>query len=337
MHRRLAFTIFRCGVSSFSTHTATPIGSANVIRALDVHGVVAFVEKLGVSKLHAAKLLDQEVDGATLLEMTEDKLCDRCGLPLGSASAIMRAVSEAQSATLTIFPPKKQGETNNPIKVRLTPAIFHVKYVLSNAPLRLMSKHGAFLRELVTLEEAVEATRDGTTFLCSSRSFGDDLESVRGFVDNSANALEQETTRALADDEFLTRELGHLEAVNAAEHFTVSQRGDGKLLKKLEADGLVVGGHVALLNSVKHTPAIEHVNKVIEDAAKLTLMLTDFANVTTNPRNVKKQLLPFTRVVPFISGNNFSATVEAKCREKGVGFTRPDGSGFIVVSQANLK
>jgi hypothetical protein len=209
MHRRLACTIFRFGASSLSTHTAMPFGSANVIRALDVHGVVAFVEKLGVSKLHAAKLLDQEVDGAALLVITEDKLRS-CGLPLGSASAIMRAiapaVSEAQSATLTIFPPKKQGEANNPIKVRLTPAIFHIKYVLSNAPLRLMSKHGAFLRELVTLEEAVEATRDGTTFLCSSRSFGDDLESVRGFVDNSANALEQETTRALANDEFRARD-----------------------------------------------------------------------------------------------------------------------------------
>jgi hypothetical protein len=156
---------------------ATRALDAEALRALDVAGVVALVESLGVDADDAKQLGAQKVDGAALLEMTEDKLRS-CGVPLGPACAIMRAVAEAQAVTLHVFPPLKKGARNNPVKVTLTPAEFRVKYVLSQAPLQLVSTDGAVLREIMSLEQAVEATREGSgsVRLHASRSFGDELE-----------------------------------------------------------------------------------------------------------------------------------------------------------------
>jgi len=157
---------------------ATRALDAAALRALDVAGVVALVESLGVDADDAKQLGAQKVDGAALLEMTEDKLCDRCHVPVGPACAIMRAVAEAQAVTLHVFPPPKKGARNNPVKVTLTPADFRIKYVLSQAPLQLVSTDGAVLREIMSLEQAVEATREGSgsVRLHASRSFGDELE-----------------------------------------------------------------------------------------------------------------------------------------------------------------
>jgi len=167
---------------------ATRALDAAALRALDVAGVVALVESLGVDADDAKQLGAQKVDGAALLGMTEDKLRS-CGVPLGPACAIMRAVApavaevmravaEAQAVTLHVFPPPKKGARNNPVKVTLTPADFRIKYVLSQAPLQLVSTDGAVLREIMSLEQAVEATREGggSVRLHASRSFGDELE-----------------------------------------------------------------------------------------------------------------------------------------------------------------
>ena len=53
-------------------------------------------------------------------------------------------------------------------------------------------------------------------------------------------------------------------------------------------------------------------------------------SVSTDPEKVKTQLVNITRIMPFISGNNFSAVVKAECHKKGVGVVRPSGAGFIV-------
>ena len=156
---------------------------------------------------------------------------------------------------------------------------------------------------------------------------------MRGFVADVAEALEQTTTRALSIDASLERDFGPLAAFNSAEHFTVSLRSGGELLQEIEVDGLVVGARVVFLNSAKHTPSLKHVDEVAADATKLQSMLgLHITSLSTKPREVKAKLDDIARlpIVPYLSGNSFSAAVEAKCREKGVGIVRPSGEGFVV-------
>ena len=64
------------------------------LRTLNVPGVFEFVVSLGVDSDDADKLRAQKIDGAALLEMTEDRLRS-CGVPLGPTLAILRAVAHA--------------------------------------------------------------------------------------------------------------------------------------------------------------------------------------------------------------------------------------------------
>ncbi len=111
-----------------SGHAVVAPKSAAELRSLTVDHVVSFVKELHVSHVQADKLAAQEVDGAALLEMSVDELCDRCGLSAGAAHAIMRGISpavaevqaaaalaavEAQSVTLTIFSPRPKNKGSN--------------------------------------------------------------------------------------------------------------------------------------------------------------------------------------------------------------------------------
>lgn len=143
---------------------AEPFRAAQ-LRALTVRGVVDFVRALGVSGVHAEKLAAQEVDGAALLELSVDALCDRCALPLGPACTIMRAIELARSQTLTIHPPKK----GNTFTVKLTPEVFRVMFNPHSAPLRIANSSGSVLRVATSLADAVGRKRrtapDGVTAL----------------------------------------------------------------------------------------------------------------------------------------------------------------------------
>ncbi len=117
------------------------------------------------------------------------------------------------------------------------------------------------------------------------------------------------------------------------------RRASGKLLRKIEVDGLVVGarGALLLLNSTKHTPSLRHVAEAAAGARKLRRMLEPpLDGLSTEPAAVKAALLVATSaacrpaVVPFLCGSNVSAAVEAKCHEHGVGVVRPSGEGFAV-------
>lgn len=152
---------------------------------------------------------------------------------------------------------------------------------------------------------------------------------------NVAEALEQVTTRALASDASVVREYGPLTAVNLGERFSVSRRSGGKLLQKIEVDGLLAGAGAVLLNSTTHMPSLKHADKAATDAAKLHAMLDEhLASLSTKPPHVKAELdaiarLP-VRVVPFLSGSGFTAAVMARCRAAGVGIVRPSEDGFVV-------
>jgi hypothetical protein len=85
-----------------------------------------------------------------------------------------------------------------------------------------------------------------------------------------------------------------------------------------------------LFNSAKLTPSVNHIDELLGDVEKLKVVFGDWVNVTTIPPSAKAQLRWDLRIVPFLSGDNFSAVVEAKCTEKGVGIVRPSGEGFVV-------
>ena len=317
---------------SLAGASAAPI-RASALRALDVPSAAAFVESLGVPSSDSAKLAREEVDGAALLEMTVAELRSY-GVLGGAAHRIMRATAEAQSATLTIFPPKgRKGDPNNPHKVALTPELFHRTFS-PQAPLRLLNSSGSFLRVVTSLEEAAEASGKGL-FLHASRRYDDDLAALNGFVTNSATAIEIKSTLAIAGSALLRGKYGPLALVNEGQVVELALSRSGRKSLELAPDGLIVAplSSVVLLNSAKHTPSASHIGQVVEDAGTLEQLLAGWGSVATDPAEAKAQF-PMSRgklrVVPFLSGDNFCAAVAAKCRESGVGVVRPGGEGFLV-------
>ena len=302
---------------------------AAAIRALDKNGVVQYVKSLGVDDADAKKLRSQNVNGAALLETSVDELRS-CGLSAGAAHTIVRVVTEAQTVTLTIYPPKSKGPSNT-FTTKLTPATFFVMFNPHSAPLRVANMSGSILSVAASLTEAVEANHKGL-ILMASRRYDEDLTTLNGFQANCATAFEIKSTHALAFDTRLFDLYGPLELVNSGEEveLRLSRRGEVQLVVK--PDGLVVSSSasVVLFNSAKLTPSVNHIDELLGDVEKLKVFFGDWTNVTTIPPAAKAQLRWDLRIVPFLSGDNFSAAVEAKCVEKGVGIVRPSGEGFVV-------
>jgi hypothetical protein len=322
--------------------TFARLGAAG-LRTLSVRGVADAIEQLAGADA-ARLLLDERIDGAALLEMTVDELRS-FGMRSGDAHAIVRAVgscaaeaqvaaAEARKTTLTVFPPRKRrSDANNSFKISLTPESFLEVFSPSRAPLRLVNSSGSALRVVTSLAEAVEGCRAGMV-LQASRSYDDDLTALNGFVTNCATAFEQKSTLALSQDAALLRKYGPLELVNNGEVVELAlSRGSGGQQLRLAPDGLVAAlqASAVLFNSAKLSPSEAHVDQVREDAAKLgEMLLADWASVRTEPPAAKAQLRGRLRVVPFLSGDGFSAAVAAKCRAEGVGIVRPSGEGFVV-------
>ena len=354
------FSIF-ASLRALST-VATPIASAVVapksadeLRVLDVLGVVDFVKnELKIDSDDFEKLVKQKIDGAALLETSVDELCDRCNLSAGAAHTIMRSIAhavaevraaaalaavEAQSVTLTIFPPRPKNKGSNVTQEEmLTPAEFLRMFDVLKAPLRVATDSGLVLGTAKTLAQAVEAKQKGLRLL-ASRRYDDDLTSLNGFKTNCSTALEIKSTRALANDVGLLEEYGPLELVNSGEELTLRLPRFGEEALELKPDGLVVSttSSVLLFNSAKHTPSEDDIDQLLLDVQKLGRILSSFASVTTMPPAAKEQLnlLPISsttplRIVPFLSGDNFSAFVAAECEKMGVGVVRPSGEGFVV-------
>ena len=328
-----------------------PKGAA-ALRALTVGQVAAFVvEELRVSPAQADKLAAQEVDGAALLETSVDELCGRFGLSGGAAHAIMRAiapaVTESQSATLTIYPPRPKNRGSNAThEETLTPAEFLRMFDVLEAPLRVATASGLVVGVAKTLAQAVEAQRKGLRLL-ASRRYDSDLAALNGFKTNCSTALEIKSTRALAAADALTAEYGPLALINSGEEVALRLPRLGEEALELKPDGLVVSASSSalLFNSAKHTPSEDDIAQVLVDARKLERILSDFADVSTTPPASKGELanlLPAVfgapksasplrlRVVPFLSGDNLSAFVAAECDKMGVGVVRPSGEGFDV-------
>jgi hypothetical protein len=341
-------------------------GRAAELCALDVLGVVKFVKELNVDADDSAKLAVQKVDGAALLETSVDELRSY-GMSAGAAHTIMRAIApavaevqsaaalaavEAQSVTLTIYPPKPKNKSRDFAQEEtLTPAEFLRMFDVLKAPLRIANSSGLVLGTAKTLAQAVEAGRNGLRLL-ASRRYDDDLAALNGFKTNCSTALEIKSTRALAAAADLVGAYGPLEVVNSGEAVKLRLPRLGKEALELAPDGLVVSASSSLIlfNSAKLTPSEDDIDQLLSDAAKLKRMLSDFADVSTTPPAAKEQLaklLPAVfgaskpaprrlRIVPFLSGDNFGAAVAAECEKMGVGVVRPSGEGFVVVKARDV-
>ena len=119
-----------------------------------------------------------------------------------------------------------------------------------------------------------------------------------------------------------------------SEQFGIAGTNPAVLGKASDFGESVTVGGTLLLNSVKVTPADEDVDAVLQAASTLEHMLANLDAVSTLPPAAREQLRGLVRVVPFLSGSNFSARVEAVCRADGVGTSRPDGEGFAVTLPA---
>ena len=209
---------------------------AVAIRALDQNGAEQYVKSLGVDDVDAKQLRRQKVNGAALLETSVDELRSY-GMSGGAAHTIVRAITEAQTVTLTIYPPKSKGPSNT-FTTKLTPATFLVMFNPHSAPLRIANLSGSVLSVAASLAEAVEANRQGL-ILMASRRYDEDLATLNGFQANCATAFEIKSTRALASDANLFKVYGQLDLVNSGEEveLRLSRRGEVQLVVK--PDGLV--------------------------------------------------------------------------------------------------
>ena len=205
------------------------------------------------------------------------------------------------------------------------------------APLRIATDSGLVLGTAKTLAQAVEAKEKGLRLL-ASRRYDDDLTSLNGFKTNCSTALEIKSTRALANDVGLLEEYGPLELVNSGEEVKLRLPLFGEEAFELNPDGLIVSttSSVLLFNSAKHTPSVDDIDQLLLDVQKLGRILSSFASVTTTPPAAKEHLLLLfssttpLRIVPFLSGDNFSAFVATECEKMGVGVVHPSGKGFVV-------
>ena len=383
--RPLAASFYR-PVGSVSLRARSTIATAAVedavvapkraaeLRALDVLGVVDFVTKeLKIDADDCKKLAEQKIDGAALLETSVAELCDRYRLSGGAAHRIVRGIApavaevqaaaalaavEAQSATLTIFPPRPKNKGGNVTHETLTPAEFLRMFDVLKAPLRIATESGLVLGTAKTLVQAVEASRSGLRLLASRRydddySSYDGLSVLNGFETNCSTALKFKSTRALAADSALIAEFGPLELVNSGEEVKLRLPRLGDEALELALDGLVVSTRVSVLlfTSAKHTPSEDYIYQLLLGAKRLERMLLDFADVSTTPPAAKEQLAKLLlavfgaskseppprgrlRIMPFLSGDNFSALVAAECEKMGVGVVRPSGEGFVVKTGA---
>jgi hypothetical protein len=324
---------------------AAPPAAVATLRALGVRGVVEWARALGVEPAEAARLGRQRVDGDALLDLTSPQLAARCRLRGGPAAAIARAVAAARGqlppdavVTLRLHPPWG-ARRNNAIEVTLTRAVFDAHY----APLALVTNDGAHVRDVTTLEQALEASAYAGARLCRSVVLEDRVTTLEGNDANAAAGLEEQTTRALAADSALGAALGGpLTPVNggASVVFFSVDAATGAKAAVLQTDGLVAGVRTVLLNGVKQTPTLKHVDTLVADGRKLRGLLAAPASFVTEPVGAKAELLRVghsadgaraPEVVLVQSGYLFRADIEAACAARSVLTMRPDGDGFAVV------
>ena len=150
-----------------------------------------------------------------------------------------------------------------------------------------------------------------------------DVSNLKGFRDNTAKAFEMESNKALARDELLRRTYGKLQMLNDGRGVTFSNSGSAFL----EIDGVIVNSVVALINEAKSSLHVGDVKTASDNLEKLKMVIANPHLFDSEPEGVLAQLRGL-RLVPVVSGKNYSAEAKALCAEKHVHLLETDGSGF---------
>ena len=188
-----------------------------------------------------------------------------------------------------------------------------------------MSKDSSRQRLIQTLEEAKCVT--APDYLLLATPF-DTVADLKGFTQNHASGLEQQTTRSIAKSPAFMDRYGSLTALADGEPVTFYAH-DGMPL--LEADGLVKNSVCLLFNEAKHSPSNNDVAALESRADVLRGLLAKPANVArTSPPGMMEQLAGIKEVVPVLCGYHFAPSVMALCQQRGISPVTTDGDGFSI-------
>jgi hypothetical protein len=185
---------------------------------------------------------------------------------------------------------------------------------------------------LLTLEDAALAAADihSVLLLESPTKFAsaEDVNKFKSAINNRARAIEVKTTRSIGCNAVVKEKYGDLQLINHGESVKFYFKGDKVAF--LECDGLIKTSVSALLNEVKASPKEEDVEDVLYRASKLELILIDPSRFVSEPPPVLQELNGVKRVVPFLSGCDFSPMLVNKCSLGGVHVVETNGSDYSV-------
>ena len=185
---------------------------------------------------------------------------------------------------------------------------------------------------ILTLEDAVAAMAETHSVLIleSPTKFASakDLNKLKSPINNRARAIEVKTTRSIGSNAVVKDKYGDMQLINHGESVKFYFMGDENAF--LECDGLIKTSVSALLNEVKASPKEEDLVDVLIRARKLEVILKDPSYFFSDPFSALQELNGVKRVVPFLSGCDFSSMLVDKCSLRGVNAVETNGSDYSV-------
>jgi hypothetical protein len=185
---------------------------------------------------------------------------------------------------------------------------------------------------ILTLEDAALAAADihSVLLLESPTTFAsaEDVNKLKSAINNRVRAIEVKTTRSIGSNAVVKEKYGDLQLINHGESVKFYFKGDKDAF--LECDGLIKTSVSALLNEVKVSPKEVDLEDVLSRASKLELILIHPSHFVSEPPPVLQELNGVKRVVPFLSGCDFSHMLVNKCSLRGVHAVETNGSDYSV-------
>jgi hypothetical protein len=190
----------------------------------------------------------------------------------------------------------------------------------------------AIREHVLTLEDAAVAAADTHSFLLleSPTNFAsaEDVNKLKAAINNRARAIEVKTTRSIGSNAVVKDKYGDLQLINHGESVKFYFKGDENAF--LECDGLIKTSVSALLNEVKASPKEADLKDVLSRASKLELILTDPSRFVSDPPPALEELIGVKRVVPFLSGCDFSRALVNECSLQRINAVETNGSDYSV-------
>jgi hypothetical protein len=274
----------------------------------------------------------------------------RAGRQRSSPREVLPFGPDAQDVTLS-FVTKPMGGTEQISTITINNNRDFERWVASDAGVCLwVYKNGTHKRvkQVANLADAIRAHEAGQqeqTYLRLEHP-NDDLsgrmKNMESFRDNMASGLEQETTRAVANDMAFRVQLETpgLKIVNGGHpviFYKKNVRGTSRV-EVLEVDGMAldVKAKKLVLNEAKLSPSLKDIGTIETKITSLTGWLTlasrDPARFETKPAAVKDELISVGcsewEILPVLSGNNFSVEMQEQCEDHELSVMKSNGSSY---------